>query len=156
MRLYMHQADWIFMNGVSLIFHEAGHVIFSLFGNFLHILGGTLGEILIPLIIILHFLLRRQVYSVGFGFWWLSIAFWSISVYARDARTQALPLLGGDSVQHDWTSILGKLGILRYDHVVGNIFLFLSILSFILALTLFCHDIIKQHKSGRAAHANVQ
>lgn len=142
------------MNSINLIFHEAGHVIFSPFGNFLHMLGGTLAEILIPLIVIGHFLLRRQLYSVGFGLWWLSIAFWSISVYARDARTQSLPLLGGDSVGHDWTNILGQLGILRYDYVVGNIFLLLSILACISAIGMFFYDTVAQYRKSQTYTPN--
>ncbi len=143
------------MNNVNLIFHEAGHVIFSFFGHFMHVLGGTLAEIGVPLIIIIHFLMQRQWYSVGFGFWWLSIAFWSISVYASDAQTQILPLLGGDSAGHDWTNILGMLGILRYDLVVGKVFLFLSILAFCIALLLFLFDIKRQYDTETKRVINV-
>lgn len=148
-RLYTNQSEWIFMNSVSLIFHEAGHIIFSFFGHFIHILGGTLAEIGVPLIVIIHFLLQRQWYSVGFGFWWLSIAFWSVSVYASDAQAQILPLLGGDSAGHDWANILGMLGILHYDIVIGKAFLFLSILAFCVALFAFFYD-IKEHYTASA------
>src|SRR5690242_8536795 len=40
-----------FLHNINLPFHEGGHVIFSLFGwRFLHVLGGSLGQILMPLI----------------------------------------------------------------------------------------------------------
>ncbi len=45
----------------------------------------------------------------------------NVSVYAKDARAQALPLLGGEDTLHDWNYILGKLGILRWDQAVGNL-----------------------------------
>ena len=32
----------ILLSGVDLIFHEAGHIIFSFLGEFIHILGGTI------------------------------------------------------------------------------------------------------------------
>ncbi|MDR3089781.1 MAG: hypothetical protein LBU39_08195 [Desulfobulbaceae bacterium] len=33
-----------FLHGVNLVFHKAGHVIFSFAGRFMAILGGTLGQ----------------------------------------------------------------------------------------------------------------
>jgi hypothetical protein len=53
---------WI--HGPNLIFHEAGHVIFSPFGEFIMILGGSLGQILMPLIVAWVFVYRElQPYS---------------------------------------------------------------------------------------------
>jgi hypothetical protein len=49
-----------FMHSVNLVFHEAGHVIFTPFGRFITILGGTLGQWLIPFIVLCAFLLRRD------------------------------------------------------------------------------------------------
>ena len=37
-----------FIHGIDLIFHEAGHVIFGFFGQFLAVLGGSLMQVLIP------------------------------------------------------------------------------------------------------------
>jgi hypothetical protein len=37
-----------FMHLINLPFHEAGHLIFSVLGDFLRVLGGTLGQLLIP------------------------------------------------------------------------------------------------------------
>ena len=135
-RLYLHHTDWIFMSGINLIFHEAGHVLFYPFGEFIRVLGGTLVEIIVPIIVITHFKLARNVFAAGFGFWWLSVTFWSISVYAGDARAQILPLLGGDNVYHDWTYMLGSLGLLEIDNHIRIFFVVLSLLSF--ACTLAC------------------
>jgi len=38
----------------------------------------------------------------------------------KDARAQALPLLGGEDTLHDWNYILGRLSLLRWDQAVGN------------------------------------
>jgi hypothetical protein len=134
--LYIGKTDWAFIQFVNLIFHEAGHVIFMPFGTFLHILGGALGELLIPSIVAVHFYLQKNLYATGFGLWWLSTAFFSVSVYAKDAQAQLLPLLGGDSVGHDWTNILSMLGILQYDQFVGNFFLVMSM--FWVSASLLC------------------
>src|SRR5437879_11188757 len=39
-----------FMHLINLPFHEAGHLIFSPFGRFMTVLGGSLGQLLMPLI----------------------------------------------------------------------------------------------------------
>lgn len=135
--IYTHHVDWVFMSNVNLIFHEAGHVLFSFFGRYIYVLGGTLGELLIPIIVAIHFALQKNRYVVGFSIWWLSTVLWGISIYVHDARLQQLPLITGDSSSHDWTYLLGEVGILRYDHLVGNIFLFLSMLMFVLSLFYF-------------------
>ena len=106
----------------------------------MYVLGGTLGEFLVPLIVTLHFLINKNLYGTGFGLWWTSTAFWSISVYSRDAQVQLLPLITGNSESHDWTYILGHLGILHKDLLVGNIFLGISICFFVSALIIFVID----------------
>ena len=39
-----------FIHGIDLVFHEAGHVIFGFFGEFLAVLGGSLTQVLMPMI----------------------------------------------------------------------------------------------------------
>jgi hypothetical protein len=133
---YANELHWSFIQSINLIFHEAGHVLFFMFGQFLSVCGGTFGEFGIPLIVTLSFAWKRDVYGTGFGLWWLSTAFWSISIYARDARSQLLPLLGGESSNHDWTYILGELGLLHHEQFIANIFLTLSICSFLASIPL--------------------
>ncbi|MCA9354428.1 MAG: hypothetical protein KC877_02825 [Candidatus Kaiserbacteria bacterium] len=120
-QLFQHETWW-FIQNVNLIFHEAGHWIFGIFGDFIGLIGGSLLEILIPLIVTLHFVLQRHWISVAFGAWWSSTAFLSVSIYASDAQERLLPLLGGDSVLHDWYHILSRSHLLPYDDLVGYVF----------------------------------
>src|SRR3954462_1087916 len=39
-----------FVHLINLVFHESGHIIFSPFGEFMTVLGGSLMQILIPLV----------------------------------------------------------------------------------------------------------
>lgn len=89
----MQVKTWWFIQNVNLIFHEAGHIILGLFGDFLGLIGGSLLEILIPIIVTIHFLRQRHFFSTAFGCWWLSTAFLSVSIYAADAQTRILPSL---------------------------------------------------------------
>jgi hypothetical protein len=113
---------WWFIQNVNLIFHEAGHIIFGLFGNFLGLIGGSLLEALIPLIVTIHFYNQKHFFSTAFGCWWLSTALLSISIYAGDAEARALPLITRDISTHDWYNILSQIGLLKYDHLFGFFF----------------------------------
>jgi uncharacterized membrane protein len=39
-----------FLHLIDLVFHEAGHVIFGLFGRFIAVIGGSLNQVLVPVI----------------------------------------------------------------------------------------------------------
>jgi len=45
-----------FLDRVDLVFHEAGHVIFGFFGEFIGLLGGSLMQVLIPAIVTGYFI----------------------------------------------------------------------------------------------------
>ena len=49
-----------FLHLVNLPFHEAGHIFFRLFGRWMTSLGGTLGQLLIPIICLLAFLIKYE------------------------------------------------------------------------------------------------
>ena len=109
-----------FMDRVDLIFHEAGHSVFRILGEFVGVLGGALGQIIVPSGIILYFALKREFYSASIGLFWLGQSLFNVSVYMKDARTMELPLIGGEDVIHDWNYILNNLGLLRYDLTLGS------------------------------------
>ncbi len=114
-------ADWHFIDSVNLIVHEAGHVIFSPFGNFLTILGGSLLQVLLPLIFVFYFWFKEQKFSAGITLCWLSINLFNVSVYARDALRMQLPLITGDTDSHDWNNLLFMLGQLSHAKEISNI-----------------------------------
>ena len=39
-----------FLHLINLLFHEAGHIIFSPFGQFMTMLGGSLMQVLVPIV----------------------------------------------------------------------------------------------------------
>ncbi|QEM68826.1 zinc ribbon domain-containing protein [Geobacter sp. FeAm09] len=115
-----------FMHLVNLPFHEAGHLFFSPFGRFLQVLGGTLGQWLIPLVVTLAFLVRTDRFAASVGLWWLGQSFMDIAPYMDDARAGQLMLLGGVTGSevadyHDWEIILTRLGWMQYDHLIARI-----------------------------------
>jgi hypothetical protein len=118
-----------FLDRVDLVFHEAGHVIFGFFGEFIGVLGGSLMQVLIAAIVVVYFFARRQPYSAAITLFWVAQSLFNVSVYVRDARTRALPLLGEDISAHDWHNILGRLNLLRWDQAVGNLIYTLGLLA---------------------------
>lgn len=58
-----------FLHLINLPFHEAGHVIFSPFGRFLQYLGGTLGQWLVPFIVLCAFLAKGNPFGAAVGLW---------------------------------------------------------------------------------------
>lgn len=125
-----------FWHLVNLPFHEAGHVIFRPFGQFIMTLGGTLGQLGMPLICMAVFLLKtRDTFAAGFSLWWLGVNFIDIAPYIGDARSLSLPLIGGNFGFsspygfHDWEYILTETGLLSWDKTLsGFSFLLGSIL----------------------------
>ncbi len=116
-----------FMHRVNLVFHEAGHVIFMPFGRFMTILGGTLGQWLIPFIVLCAFVLNtRDTFGATIGLWWLGQSFMDAAPYINDARAVQLILLGGVTGRdqpgyHDWENILSDLRWMQYDHTIAGI-----------------------------------
>lgn len=138
----INRGEFGLLDNINLVIHEAGHFFFSLFGKFIYTLGGTLMQIILPSIIVSYFFRNNYRTGVQFGLLWLGHNFINISVYAADAQARKLPLLGGNKVYHDWHYLLGEVGILEYDYIVGYFFVGIAILIFLVAvlMPLFTHD----------------
>jgi hypothetical protein len=114
-----NRSGFLFLDFVNLIIHEGGHFFFSWFGNTIMILGGTLGELLVPLLCAIYFFWQREATAFAFCSFWLFENFPYISTYMADARTAALPLVGsGDS---DWEILFTQWGLLAQDQKIGGI-----------------------------------
>jgi hypothetical protein len=129
------QPAWIFLDNLNLLIHEAGHWIFWPLGDFMHVLGGSLNQCLIPALFAGYFGWKQDLAGVGFGLFWLGDNVINVSYYAGDAQAMALPLLGGDGVIHDWNWLLSHVGWLEYDsqiaavlHGVGSVCLVASLI----------------------------
>ncbi len=130
-------ANWNLIDGADLIIHEAGHVIFSFFGEFIHVLGGSLMQVLIPSIFVFYFFLRREYFSASVLLFWVAQNILYVATYMGDAIVQQLPLLGGDGVMHDWTYLLTQTGFLQYTDVFSQATRILGMLIIICA-TILC------------------
>lgn len=128
-----------FMHNINLPFHEFGHVLFRPFGEFMTILGGSLFQVLLPLLLMLAFLLKpligqdRDTFGAAVMLWWTGQSLIDVSPYIEDAPYRALPLIGGNEDFHDWGNLLGMTGhlgdalsIARTSFTFGSLLILLS------------------------------
>jgi hypothetical protein len=103
----------LLLDHANLAFHEAGHLFFGVLGSTLGLYGGTLGQLVFPIVAMVSFWQRRQAVGVALCGVWLFENFLNIARYMADARTQLLPLVGGG--EHDWYLIFSRWGMLERD-----------------------------------------
>jgi len=103
----------------NLMFHEAGHVVFSWADYYTEILGGTLGQLIVPLVCTLVFLRRGETTAVACCAFWGFENLLYIATYMGDARRAALPLVGGD--ESDWTILFSHWGVLGFDQTIAAV-----------------------------------
>ena len=104
-----------FMHDILLPIHEAGHVLFRPFGEFMMVLGGSLFQLALPFGIGIAFIVKnRDNFGAAIGLWWAGVSLVDLSPYIYDALHPQLTLIGGgtgaNDGPHDWIYLLIKLG----------------------------------------------
>jgi len=100
-----------------ILFHEAGHVIFMPFGEALRVAGGTLGQLLMPLICAVALHRRGDNFGAAICLAWMGMSLMDASVYAYDAADPLLPLIGGGTGSdsfHDFVFLFERYGQLGH------------------------------------------
>ena len=99
-----------------ILFHEAGHVFFAPFGEALRVAGGTLGQLLIPLVCAVALHRRGDNFGAAICLAWMALSGMDSAVYAYDAA-DPVPLIGGgtgaDSF-HDFIFLFDRYGQLGH------------------------------------------
>jgi hypothetical protein len=113
-----------FMHLPNLVFHEAGHILFSPLGRFMTVLGGSLTQVLVPLVCAGAFLWQtRDAFGAAVAVWWAGQSLTDVAPYIDDARALQLVLLGGRTGSevegHDWEYLLNTMGMAHHDHTIA-------------------------------------
>jgi hypothetical protein len=137
---------------VNLVFHEAGHIIFGILGDFIGTLGGSIAQVLVPLICAVAFLRHANAFGAAVATWWAGESLIELAPYINDARAQQLVLLGGITGRdapgyHDWNNILSRLGLLAYDHALAKAAHLLGALFILLALVWGGYLLLRQYQN---------
>ncbi|MFI5233064.1 MAG: hypothetical protein ACHQSE_11210 [Gemmatimonadales bacterium] len=116
------------LSGIDLAVHEFGHMLFMPFGieflgHTMMILGGSLTQVVFPLIFMTYFLREhentgRDVHAAMVCLWWASMNLLSVALYCADAGPMKLMLISGGTGQevegHDWNNLLRIWGVLHH------------------------------------------
>ena len=130
----LNPVGWSFLDGVDLIFHEAGHLIFMPFGETLYLMGGSLFQILLPTVLAGVFFWRGEGVSAAALLLWTAQSMANVSVYIADAQDRQLPLMTGDPDTHDWWQLLGGWGALPQCVAIGKAVWFVGVALALLAV----------------------
>ena len=145
-----------FLHHVNLVFHEGGHIVFMPFGRFMTALGGSLLQVLMPLIVMATFLLKsRDAFGGSVGLWWTGQSLMDLAPYINDARDLNLVLLGGYTGKevegHDWEWLLLKTGLIHQDHLLGHGAHNLGLALMLLALVWGGYMLYRQFEAAKSS-----
>ncbi len=130
--------------------HELGHIIFSPFSEFMHILGGSLFQCLFPLLWLIGFLQKKWYFAAAMCWCWLGLNLFDVAIYVADARARLLPLSIGLGIfgidptdtdaaydhAHDWYQLLSRTNHLNSDLAIAHGLRIAASIVFIIGLTL--------------------
>ena len=144
-----------FLHLPNLVFHEAGHFLFMPFGRFMTVLGGSLTQVLVPLVCAGAFLWQtRDRFAAAVAVWWAGENLLDLAPYINDARDLQLVLLGGrtgaEVEGHDWEYLLNAMGIAHRDHAIANVVQGVGIAVMIGALIVAAIVLIRSWNGSRA------
>lgn len=145
------------MHLVLLPFHEFGHILFLPFGEFMTLLGGSIFQVLLPLMLGGFFLVRnRDPFAAALMLWWAAAGILDTAPYIYDAwAPQHVLLMGrtGDSGAHDFIDTLGDLGLLHKAQPIGRGVHAFGLATMVAALAWGAWLITKAHRAAAAARA---
>ena len=125
---------WDPLDDLNLAVHEAGHMVFSAFGEMMTILGGSLFQVLVPAVFVAYFARTRQRYAAAVTLSWVGVNLLNVARYIGDARAQELPLLGGEDSIHDWWYLLINWDLLPSDLTIARWVHFVGVVAFLSSL----------------------
>jgi hypothetical protein len=128
----------VFLHLVYTPLHEAGHVLFIPFGRFMTIAGGSLFQIIVPIVFFGYFVYHKKPFSASIVLFWVGQSFNDVYVYANDAVVMQLPLLSGvtgsEGGFHDWNYLLTETGLLPQTTLVAKVIRFVGNLIILAAI----------------------
>ena len=113
--VFFYRYHWV--DGINLLIHEAGHLVFSLFGETLGVLAGPALQLAVPFYITFRLWRRGEAVPAAVSALWSAESLMYTAEYMADANRLALPLIGGHP--HDWRLLLDRAGALESAEEIG-------------------------------------
>jgi hypothetical protein len=124
------------VGGLNLGIHELGHFLWAPLGEYGSVLGGSLTQCLVPIVVMVLFYRQRDYFAIAIAFCWLATNLFSVATYAADGLTQQLELVSpvGEDPIHDWGYLLGRWQMLSKAREIGGAIRKLAILTMVVGL----------------------
>lgn len=114
-----------FLDMVDLPIHETGHLLFTPFGEFMMIAGGSIFQIVVPAIFVGYFWWNEKHYSAAVVLFWVGQSIINVYIYAADAVVGQLMLTSGmtgsEGGFHDWNYMLTRLDLLSSTKIIAGL-----------------------------------
>jgi hypothetical protein len=128
--------------GLTLAVHELGHIVFIPCGEFITVAGGSIMQLLAPILLTISFLKQRDYFAISFSGGWLAFSMCNLATYIADARALQLTLvsIGGQDARHDWNYLLDATNMLSMDTTIAMYVRIGALLVFLpsIALGVWC------------------
>lgn len=113
----------------NFLFHEGGHLIFSVLGfQFLTVAAGSALQLALPLACAAHLYFSKSPVGALLCLMWTGQSLVDLSFYIADAKQQVLILITGTSGSegsfHDWAYLLDCFGLRAYAVGLGRLAFF--------------------------------
>ena len=135
------------LDNLNLLIHEAGHFVFMFFGEFINILGGTLLQLIMPLLFGGYFVLKKDWLAISFVLAWLATSLFHVATYVADAQEMALPMLI-EGMTHDWNFLLIQTNLLEMDDSIAFVIRVIAWSCLMLAIALAGVELISKRPKG--------
>lgn len=143
--------SWFY--GITLGVHELGHLLFMPFGQTLHLLGGSLMQLVAPLAAALYLLLKqRDWFGLAVGGSWLAFSTWELATYVGDANREELPLVGFDDAPlHDWATLLAQWHLINQTDTIAAAIRVVALVLWVASMALGSWTLWLMWRAQRAA-----
>ena len=126
-----------FLDNVDLPIHETGHLLFRILGEFMGIAGGSLFQVIFPVVFVGYFVWQKSYYSAAIVLLWVGQSILNVWVYAADAVVMQLVLTSGwtgsEGSFHDWNYLLTETGLINSTKKVAGLIRFFGTVTIIIA-----------------------
>ncbi len=116
----MSETGAYMMSSLDVVFHEAGHTLAFFLPKIMHVMAGSLLQVVIPFGLFVYFFVKDVRFGAALMLFWFGQSVVGVSIYARDAIAMQLPLLGGEAVIHDWNYLFTVLGVLEHTKTIAD------------------------------------
>jgi hypothetical protein len=130
-----------------LYIHEAGHFFFRIFGETLYIMGGSLFQVIVP--IVWFVVAKREGSSLSnVALFFIGISAMDVSIYMKDAEQRLLPLISGLSkTHHDWWRLFVNWDAIELAYPLGETLFWIGFILSMAGLVLGVKNTITEYRT---------